>query len=121
MNQIRFIGGDYKWQIVRSEGETSYHDPDSTMLHIKGATLYNNKQKAEETFTKGVRDWCAHIICDEVVVGPVNIYMTLDLDNNDWIGFNPDYCPHWRDIHGNDLDDYKYPRLFTVGKHIYRI
>lgn len=99
-----------KWQ-VRRKDEVYYYDPDTVNLVMTNCKLKNQKATAQKIHDGANKSVCAWIECDEVEV-LAGSYPRPD----EFYFYNPKHLPHWYNQKGDNVDNQKDEKLWTVGR-----
>jgi hypothetical protein len=118
MFKVRFHlakGLNYKkWQVTSKCGRKLYYDPEKYELEMIGCELKNNKKIAQKIFGGENKTVCSWVECEEINIKKSNGHYCL----HNKIYYNPRNAPYWTDQNGYDIDNRKFPLIFSSGKQL---
>lgn len=107
------------WQIRGDDGSVRYIDPAKNQIEMIGCRLINKIGTAKRVNSKGVKDVCGWVECDNYWPIPNG---SIDVDDLERLYYNPIKDIHWRrDGDGGDYewDNTEYDSLVTNGNHVH--
>lgn len=116
MVRVRFhlgAGENYgKWQIRHADGRVEYHSPDTTYLRMYGCRLRNRRGTAQAIHAGENKSPCAWVEAERV---------SVQTSDGSWpygrsaveVQYNPKVAPHWRDLHGRNIDGERFATILT--------
>lgn len=122
MFKVRFHlkNGKYfmHWQITDTKtSEKQYIDPNKNNLVLKGTKLVNSVKTAQWIKANNLKQVCAWVECEEVVIAPVKPVNGF----NQEACYNPMRCDHWhtREDHSVNLDGLQCDYMITTGRKVF--
>lgn len=116
--EIRFNLGAGKyhmmWKITdRVKGKILYLLPDEVQLKLTDCKLVNRASTARKIYDGGHKQVCAFVLSNsyEILKQPVPVVSP--------VLYNPRVAPNWRNLQGENLDNFMYKTLITSGRTVY--
>jgi hypothetical protein len=127
MYRVRFHlgrGEHYQhWQVKNMEtGHVMYFNPEKVTMMLGGCRLHNQANATAKIFEGAHKKPCAWVVCEGFNIRPP----LSEPQSGFEIAFNPRKAKHWallytgtEDPHCEDMDDYKYNTIYSVGRQLY--
>ena len=104
-----------QWQVKMGQS-VSYFEPDKFCLVMKGCRLRNHETVAKRIHSGDNKAVCAWVECEEVEFFPAAAGEYFGLENGKSLRYNPRFAPYWVDGQGHNVDDSKYPVIYSRGR-----
>ncbi len=111
-------GKNYQQFQIRENQSVKYVVPESHSIVMQNCYLKNLANQATKIYQGANRQPCGWVYCQSYHIVSYNF---TDWDTDNPIFYNPKVAPYWRDKNGSNIDDFRYPKLITLGRQVYII